>query len=217
VTYGHCLSNEPIVPTATSTELYDLAEGQHGYFTIAQAKAAGILPNTVVKMASRRIVERISHGVYRIVNFPVFVHGQLLDASLWPLEGVRGVISHDSALRFHQMSDVSPAKVHITIPMMHRVRRSVPKYLVVHRTDLAPTDVEMIDGIPVTTPGRSIIDAHEAHLGPALIRQAIEDGRRSGRLRGKEAESLAKRLLGRVVVAGESRSSRVTRNGARGH
>jgi len=196
------------VPTATSTELYEIAETQHGYFTVAQAKAAGILPNTVIKMASRRIVERISHGVYRLVNYPVFVHGQLLEASLWPLEGVRGVISHDSALRFHEMSDVSPAKVHITIPTLHRVRRSVPKYLVIHRTHLPATDVEVIDAIPVTTPRRSIIDAYEAHLGPALIRQAIEDGRRSGRLTSKEADSLSRRLLGQAPRPGESPSAR---------
>lgn len=203
------------MPTATSTELYQLAESQHGYFTVAQAKAAGILRNTVVKMATRGVVERISHGVYRIVNYPVFAHGQLLEASLWPLDGVRGVISHDSALRFHEMSDVSPAKVHITIPMIHRVRRSVPKYLVIHRTDLPPTDVEVIDGIPVTTPRRSIIDAYEARLGSALIRQAIENGRQSGRLTGNEAESLSTRLLGQAPDTGESRSVRAPRGAGR--
>ena len=183
------------MPTATATELYELAERQHGYFTITQAKAVGIRPNTVVKMASRGIVERISHGVYRIVNFPNFEHAQLLEASLWPLEGVRGVISHDSALRLYDMSDVSPGKVHITIPTSHRIRRAVPKHIVVHRANLSPTDVEVIDGIPVTSPRRSILDAHEAHLGDALIRQAIEDGRRLGRLTHREADSLETELL----------------------
>jgi predicted transcriptional regulator of viral defense system len=184
------------VPTEIAFQLYELAERQHGFFTTAQATAAGIRSNTVVKMASRGVVERISHGVYRLVNFPTFEHGQLLEATLWPLDGVRGVTSHDSALRFHGMSDVSPPKVHITIPTTHRIRRTVPKYLIVHRADLPPNDVELVDSIPVTTPHRSILDAHDEDLGPTLIRQAIEDGRRTGRLTAKNADSLTTQLLG---------------------
>ena len=190
------------MPTTRVKEIYELAESQHGYFAMAQATAAGIRSNAVVLMARRGVLERISQGVYRIVNYPVFEHGQLLEASLWPLGGVRGVISHDSALRFHELSDVSPAKVHITIPTTHRVRRAVPRYLVVHRADLSQSDVEVIEGIPVTTPRRSIIDAHGTHLGPALIRQAIEDGRQSGRLTNKEADSLTAQLITHESSAG---------------
>jgi predicted transcriptional regulator of viral defense system len=188
------------MPVSKATDIYEIAEGQHGYFTASEAKAAGILPDTVVKMARRGVIERISQGVYRIVNFPVFTHGQLIEATLWPHEGVRGVISHESALSFHELSDVSPAKVHITLPTSHRVRRAVPPYLIVHHADLPPSDREIIEGIHVTTPRRSIMDAHRAHLGPALIRQAIEDGRRSGRLTHKDADELTEHLTMSIDV-----------------
>jgi hypothetical protein len=39
-------------------------------------------------------------------------------------------------------------------------------------------------------------DAHASHLGPALIRQAINDGRRTGQLTLDEAERLEQELLG---------------------
>lgn len=183
------------MPPTRANEIFELAEPQHGYFTMAQAKAAGIRPNAVVLMARRGVIEKISQGVYRIANYPSFEHGQLLEATLWPLRGVRGVISHESALRYHGLSDVSPDKVHVTVPTKHRVRRPLPPHLVVHHAELPPGDVELNDGILVTTPRRSILDAHAAHLGPALTRQAIEDGRRQGHLTKKDADELSVLLL----------------------
>jgi hypothetical protein len=50
--------------------------------------------------------------------------------------------------------------------------------------------------VPVTTAVRAIRDAHAAHLGPALIRQAITDGRRTGHLTLDDADQLEHELLG---------------------
>jgi hypothetical protein len=59
---------------------------------------------------------------------------------------------------------------------------------------LDPKDVQIVEGIPVTTAVRAIRDVHTAHLGPALVR-AIEDGQR--RLVGKVCTRLRpRRFLG---------------------
>jgi hypothetical protein len=50
--------------------------------------------------------------------------------------------------------------------------------------------VQLVEGVPVTAPARAIRDAHASHLGPALIRQAIDDGRRTGHLAVEEADQL---------------------------
>lgn len=47
------MSSMLYVPVAKDQELYALAESQHGYFTSAQAKAAGLLQNTLTHMARR--------------------------------------------------------------------------------------------------------------------------------------------------------------------
>ena len=120
--------------------IYELAEARHGYLTAAEAKATGISPLALVKMASRGVIERISHGVYRLTHFPLFPHGQYIEAVLWP-QGVTGVLSHESALALHGLSDVSPSKVHITVPRKHRVRRAIPGYMVIHRGSVGPTDL----------------------------------------------------------------------------
>jgi predicted transcriptional regulator of viral defense system len=160
--------------------LHDLAEDQHGYFSRAQAVADGIPGNTLTKLAATGTIERVSRGVYRLARYPVVPTGQLFQAVLWPQDGVVGVLSHASALALYGLSDVSPAKVHITLPRHYRVRRAVPAYLVVHHADLPPEDVTREDGLPVTTPARAVLDGHASHLGPALIRQAIEDGECAG-------------------------------------
>jgi predicted transcriptional regulator of viral defense system len=176
--------------------VFELAERRHGYFTASEAKAAGVPSVELVKMASRGVLERISQGVYRLARFPLSARAQYVEAVLWPQRGGIGVLSHESALALHQLSDVNPSMVHITIPRTHRIRRAVPRYLVVHQGVLGPEEWETIDAIPVTTPARTIRDCHATGLGPALIRQAIEEGGASGQLTRDEASALRRELLG---------------------
>jgi hypothetical protein len=49
----------------------------------------------------------------------------------------------------HELSDVSPARVHVTLPTSVRIRREVPKALVVHYADHGQEDVERVEGMPV--------------------------------------------------------------------
>lgn len=175
--------------------LYELAEDQNGYFTRAQAKEAGVTRPTLSKMVRRGELERVSWGVYRLVRFPPSPNDPYVAATLWPLN-VRGVISHESALTLYGLSDVNPAKVHLTLPRSFRLQRDVPKGMVIHRADLNDEEIGLHDGIPITRPERTIRDCHVADLGPALIRQAIADGARTGYLQRKDAEALERDLLG---------------------
>lgn len=178
--------------------LYDIAEGQLGYFTAAQARDAGVHPVRLIQLHQSGDIERVSRGVYRLVRFPVSPLGQYMEAALWPQvrrPDARAVVSHASALALYELSEVSPAKIHITLDPDLRLRRAVPSQFVVHVARLAPTDVQLVEGIPVTTPERTIRDAHAAHLGSALIRRAIADGRRNGQLTQAMADRLTRDLL----------------------
>lgn len=179
--------------------LYGIAEDQNGYFTAAQGRAAGLHQVRLVQLAQQGDIERVSRGVYRFTRFPPSQFGHYMEAILWPQvrrPDLAGVVSHQSALAIHGLSDVSPAKIHLTLPMNVRLRREIPKALIIHYADLAPGDVERVEGVPVTTPARSIRDAHAGHLGNDLIGQAIADGRRSGVLPVAEADRLERELLG---------------------
>ncbi len=187
--------------TDAAQRIYWIAEEQHGYFSARQAREAGVNPMAVVMMAGRGAVERTSHGVYRVVRFPLGPLGQYVEASLWP-HGTRGVISHESALALYEMSDVNPSKLHITVPCKFRIRRKVPGYLVVHHADLPLHEIQPFEGIPVTAPERTIRDCHARHLSRGLIRQAIDDARRQGYLSMRGAARLQDEL-GRPGPEGE--------------
>jgi predicted transcriptional regulator of viral defense system len=195
------------------TVLYGIAEDQSGYFTAAQARAAGLHQVRLVQLAQQGDIERVSRAVYRFARFPISQLGHYMEAVLWPQvrrPDVAGVISHQSALSIHDLSDVSPARVHVTLPTTIRIRREVPRNMVVHYADLPPSDVDRVQGIPVTTPTRSIRDAHASHLGNDLVGQAISDGRRSGALSAAEADRLERELLG--IRAGRRRSAAARRH-----
>jgi hypothetical protein len=117
-----------------------------------------------------------------------------MQATLWP-RNADAVISHASALGLYELGDVNPAKIHITVPQAHRPRREIPALYVLHREDLGSENLTTHEGIPIVTAAKAIHQAHEAHLGPALIRTAIEDGRRRGLLKRTEAVRLHEELI----------------------
>ena len=177
------------MPGRAYAALLELAAEQHGYFTTAQAQREGVSAGTVGMMFRRGAIDRVSYGVYRFVHFPATELSPFMEAVLWPHQTV-GVLSHESALRLYSLSDVNPGKLHITLPGNFRVRRKVPRFLSIHSVDLDPGDWHTWEGIPVTTPMRTVADCAATGLGPALIGQALEEGTRKGLFTPEEAEHL---------------------------
>jgi len=177
--------------------VHEIALDHHGYFTMEQAREAGVAPMAVVMMARRGTIERIAHGLYLNSLAPSSPFGPYMAATLWP-HGTRGVISHQTALDLLGLSDANPDRIHITLPKDMRIRRSVPRQYVLHHANLPPSDTTLVEGIPVTTAARTIRDCHAIRLGPALLRQAIDDGRRTGRLTAAQATGLERDVLSQV-------------------
>jgi predicted transcriptional regulator of viral defense system len=152
------------VPDRTEDRLFDLAGDQDGYFAVRDAVAAGIPKARVQQMLARGRLERLSRGVYRLRRYPVSRHGDLWAAVLWPKGNadVEGILSHETALRLHDVTDVNPASIHVTIPTANHIKREPEAPIVLHRADLAPKDVEGIEGLPVTTLERTLLDLRAA-------------------------------------------------------
>lgn len=141
--------------------LYDTAEAQDGYFSTQQAEGAGVSRVTLAKAVQRGTLERLSRGVYRLTRFPVLsANAQLWEAVLWPHVRTQqsGVLSHYTALQLHGLSDVNPAKVHITLPKAFRQMRRPPEWLAVHRADIGDHDVVLVDNLPTTSVPRTLYD-----------------------------------------------------------
>ena len=90
------------------------------------------------------------------------------DLVLWALwsrnrdEEVEGVYSHHTALSLYDLSDLNPAKLHMTVPADFRRNSEIPGILVLHYADLSESDVHAAQGFRFTRPLRTILDLIEA-------------------------------------------------------
>ncbi len=182
------------MPGSEYEKVLEIAADQYGYVVTSQARERDVSDDALRKMAKRGTLERISWGVYRVPTFPPSPYAEYMEASLWPAR-VRGVISHQSAFVLYGLSDVSPSGIHVTVPRDFRIRREIPAHLVVHHVELQDEEVRLFEGIPITIPRRTIEDCHRAHLGPALLRQALEDAEREGYLSPSQAAELRREVL----------------------
>ncbi|MEN8148294.1 MAG: type IV toxin-antitoxin system AbiEi family antitoxin domain-containing protein [Planctomycetota bacterium] len=154
--------------------LYETASGQAGHFTTAQAAAAGYSPQLLAKHLKATRIRRIRRGVYRIVHYPAGDHEDLVVLWLW--SGRAGVLSHETALSLHELSDALPTMVHMTVPRSWRRRRlRVPDGLVLHYADVADGERWWVGPVPVTGPAHTLRDCVAAAVPPDLVRQALDD------------------------------------------
>jgi len=156
-------------------EIYQVAEQQAGYFTVGQAAAAGMAMRTLryhARPGGR--FERVRRGLYRLRHFPSSPHEHVVAAWL-PLRPTGAVVSHESALELYGLADVIPAAVHLSIP---RAKRGVrPRSGVrIHTLEvpLESDEVRTVDGIAVTSPERTLVDALEFGSAPEQIEHAVQ-------------------------------------------
>lgn len=172
------------MPIAVRDLLLDRAFDQYGFVTSDDARSLGIDQKRLVDMERRGTLERVARGLYRFKIVPHTGREHLMEAALWPRR-TRGVLSHDTALELHDLCDINPTKVHITVPRRYRINREIPAAYAVHHRDLADANRTLVEGLPVVTPAQSVEDALETHVDPKLIDQAIDTARRRGLVRGE--------------------------------
>ncbi len=188
------------MPGAAYNLILEVAADQHGYVTQEDARRVGVASVTLARMAERGTIERTSQGVYRVPAIPPGQLDQYMEATLWP-RGQRGVLSHQTALELHRLSDVNPAKIHLTVSRKHRIQRKIPDLYVIYQEDLAEDEVTAHEGIAVVTPMRAVLECHMSGLGSGLIEQAIADGLRTGIFTAAQAKQLHKRTGTREMIA----------------
>jgi predicted transcriptional regulator of viral defense system len=149
--------------------LYEIADTQSGYFTSAQARTAGFSSPLLSYHTRQGTFQRVAHGVYRLTFFPSVPHEDLFVA--WLRTGPNSVISHESALALFELSDVLPAAVHIIVPRTASRRRAG---LRLHTNKLAKDEVTRYQGLPVTTPARTLADVIVAGTAPEQIVMAVK-------------------------------------------
>jgi predicted transcriptional regulator of viral defense system len=152
-------------------DLYRLASGQGGYFTATQARELGYSYQAQAHHVRAGNWERVDRGLFRLPELPVDRHDDLIRASLWSRG--RGVVSHESAAAVHELAEIDPLRVHLTVPPTFA---STSDAIILHRDQLPATDVEDGAGFRVTTPLRTLVDLGRSGTDVDQLGRAITDG-----------------------------------------
>lgn len=180
-------------------KLFELASGQQGYFTSAQAAAAGYSRSLLSHNSKEGRFVRSRHGVYRLRQYPSSPHEDLMAA--WLAVGKTAVVSHESALSMLELVDTIPNQIHITIPRSRRYKKAWPG-VKIHTTIKPLTKQQTLtrEGISITSPTQSILDFAESGGAPEQVGTAI-------------SHALQKGLITRsgLIEAAQQRSERVER------
>lgn len=164
---------------------------QSGYFTSAQAREHGVSRQLLDHHVKQERFERVRRGLYRIRGFPSSEHDDIREK--WMAVGPeKAIVSHESALALLDLSDNIPDKIHLLVPRRYRGLRRPPGVVIHTRADHEKVDTISREGMPVTTPARTLVDvADELQLEQAAM--AVQQALNLGLLTRRQLEQEAAR------------------------
>ncbi|MGJ5816924.1 type IV toxin-antitoxin system AbiEi family antitoxin domain-containing protein [Paludibaculum fermentans] len=170
----------------SNRDLYQIAEAQGGYFTAKQAARLGYTASKRNYHVGTGNWVREHRGIYRLALFPSPPRPDLILWWLWSRgrsDSPQGVFSHHTALALHELTDVNPARIDLTVPPTFRKGSEIPPVLRLHFAVVVATDIEVVENVPVTTALRTILDVwREQSLQESSLRDAFRDARSLGKI-----------------------------------
>jgi predicted transcriptional regulator of viral defense system len=182
-----------------SEQLFNVAQTQSGFFTAKQAEKAGFDAHNFTYHVKVGNWERACRGVYRLSNYPMAEHPDLIIWSLWSRgrdDVPKGVYSHETALSIFNLSDVMPSKLHMTVPSHFRRSAKTPKILVLYYADLQPEEIRGNEEYKVTRPLKAILDlCKNKRIEDQFLLQALAEGKTQGLITQEEIKKNRDQLL----------------------
>jgi very-short-patch-repair endonuclease/predicted transcriptional regulator of viral defense system len=127
------------------------ARGQHGVLTLGQLETLGLSPRAVRHRTASGRLKRLHTGVYAT--------GYPSNRSRWMAAvlacGTGALLSHRSAAALWGIAD---DRRRVDVAVLNRAGRSRPGIEVHRGGTLEPQDITIHDGIPCTTPARTLLD-----------------------------------------------------------
>lgn len=192
------------------SELFNVAQQQGGYFTAKQAARLGYTANKRNYHVGAGNWVREHRGIYRLALFPAPDRPDLILWWLWSRgrdDRPSGVFSHRTALSLHDLTDVNPSKIDLTVPPAFRKGSAIPAVLHLHYGVVPDADREVIAGVPVTIPLRAIVDVWVAGTMPkAALQSAFAEAMRRGTITKRQVDQTRKQPeLAEIVTELEGR------------
>jgi very-short-patch-repair endonuclease len=148
----HPDSDGQCAPRSLDGAIAALAFRQHGVVSRAQLLAAGLGVGAIDRRVAGGRLHPVHRGVFAVGHRVLSQRGRWMAAVLAGGDGA--VLSYRSAAELWAIRSSARARVEITVPRHRRGRPNV-EY---HRMVLPADEVTTEEGIPVTTPARTLFD-----------------------------------------------------------
>lgn len=143
-----------IRPQTTGVQLATLGEVQHGVLSRRQLVAIGLTPSMIKARVAAGNLIRLHPGVYALGHRQLRPQGYWLAAVL--AAGPGAALSHREAAALHGLRPSNRSRVDVTTTRRLRTKR--PGIEIHHSATLDAKDITAVEGIPVTTVARTLID-----------------------------------------------------------
>lgn len=177
-----------------------VASDQWGIVTTAQAGREGVERLQLSRLADKGDLERARHGVYLLPSHQAGPQDEIRAAWLsleskkfiderwddeWPV-----VVSHESAARIHGIGRLIPSKFTFSTGGTKQTRQQGIR--IYTRRTLAEVDIVSVDGLPVTSIARTVVDLAEQKVERGYLADLVADALRKENVRIDDlAEKLA--------------------------
>ncbi|BAJ73201.1 predicted transcriptional regulator [Microbacterium testaceum StLB037] len=169
---------------SVAARVSELAARQWGLLTTSQAEAEGITRLQLARLADAGVIERLDRGIYAASaavdeRTPLRAAWLSLEPSKLAEERLAdpassGVLSHTSAATLHRVGDLLDDVPEITMPDRKQSRRGIR----LHRSALEAGDVTIVEGLPATTPARTVADLLRDGHDPSHVAEIAGDALR---------------------------------------
>ncbi len=181
------------MPSNALWNLTALANEQSGFFTASQAVSCGIRNTNHSYYVKKKLWERWQRGVYRLTVVPLPPHPDLHVLALY-LRGrngnIQGVFGLDTAASIMELGDFMTSNAQI-IAFSNFDRTNIPNNAIITRIPIDASDWEWLDGLPVTTALRTIVDLSNAHdIETNATKEAFFSARRRGLISANQIKTM---------------------------
>lgn len=152
----------------------------------------------LLRLTRAGVLHRVRHGVYALIGTPVDdvqrIRAEWLvlvaaaePAPSWRPETVLAVVGYEAAALLH---NIGALPVRTVTFIVRRRRQSERPGVAFRRASLAREDICEIDGLPVTSPRRTLHDLWHARVSPEDITNLFLDAEAQGLLQAKDLAEL---------------------------
>ena len=187
-------------------KLVELAISQGGYFTAKQALKLGYSYRAQSYYLETGYWVKEDRALYKVNFLPYQKDDELIKAYFWTRDKndiPQAVISHESAAMVHNIGEIIPKEIHLTVPKSFR--KKPPNKYKLYKANIVKNEIENKDFFKVTTPIRTITDlVHK--IDQEQLTKIIEDSYHKGLINQHDIElanvrdGLKRKLLALFVI-----------------